>query len=62
MLSLKIYKSFIFSIKNEVFKLMGGTSLGGTGTGTGTEVDNDKDKNPTQKSLSTSSSFTKEEP
>lgn len=64
MLSLKIYKSFIFSIKNEVFKLMGGTSLGGTGTGTGTgtEVDNDKEKNTTQKSLSTSSSFTKEEP
>lgn len=59
MLSLKIYKAFIFSIKNELFKLMGGTGLGGTGTGTGT--DNNKEKKPAQKSLSKSSSFNKGE-
>ncbi|VXA83846.1 conserved hypothetical protein [Acinetobacter sp. 8I-beige] len=61
MLSLKIYKFVIFSIKNKS-KVMGGTGLGGTGTGTGTgtEADNDKEKKPTQKFLSKSTSFTKD--
>ena len=60
MLRLKIYKSLIFSIKNEVFKLMGGTSLGGTGTGTGTEVDTDREEKPTQKSHSKTHSITRD--
>ena len=59
MLSLKIYKFVIFSIKNKS-KVMGGTGLGGTGTGTGTEADNDKEKKPTQKFLSKSTSFTED--
>ena len=56
MLSLKIYKFVIFSIKNES-KIMGGASLGGTGTGTGTGVDNDKEKKSIQKLFLKSSSF-----
>lgn len=50
MLSLKIYKFVIFSIKNES-KIMGGASLGGTGTGTGTGVDNDNDNDKEKKSI-----------
>lgn len=59
MLSLKIYKFVIFSIKNES-KIMGGVSLGGTGTGTGTGVDNDKEKKSIQKLFLKSSSFSKD--
>ena len=59
MLSLKIYKFVIFSIKNES-KIMGGASLGGTGTGTGTGVDNDKEKKSIQKLFLKSSSFSKD--
>ena len=40
-LILKIYKSFIFTIRADIFTWIYGTSLGGTGTGTDVSVDDD---------------------